>query len=267
LLACAGGALDAFVYLNHGHVFAAAMTGNGVLLGVALLHHDTMQAVHHLLPILAFLVGAFAAKVLDRKMKRYAVAVGLLCEIAVLFIASWLPGGFPDLAYVPLIAMAAAYQITSFRTADSFAYNSTFMTGNMRTASMASLRASSLPAHPTSAQPGCASFETSPCSSPALWPVRSWGPSSRRACSTTPSGSSLCRWSSCFCSWCGTAGLHRPRLKSRWAALTLRAARRLLILHFRCHPDCSAEIRSLRNLMLWRWPRPAWTPLLAPPVR
>jgi uncharacterized membrane protein YoaK (UPF0700 family) len=134
LLACAGGALDAFVYLNHGHVFAAAMTGNGVLLGVALLHHDTMQAVHHLLPILAFLVGAFAAKVLDRKLKRHAVAVGLLCEIAVLFIASWLPGGFPDLAYVPLIAMAAAYQITSFRTADSFAYNSTFMTGNMRTA-------------------------------------------------------------------------------------------------------------------------------------
>jgi uncharacterized membrane protein YoaK (UPF0700 family) len=33
LLAFTGGSLDAFIYINHGHVFAAAMTGNAVLFG------------------------------------------------------------------------------------------------------------------------------------------------------------------------------------------------------------------------------------------
>jgi len=134
LLASAGGALDAFVYLNHGHVFAAAMTGNGVLLGVAVLHRDWMQAMRHLLPIFAFIVGVLAARVLDETFASRAVTVGLSCEIAVLFGASLLPRGFPDLAFVPLIAVVAAYQVESFRKADEYSYNSTFMTGNLRMA-------------------------------------------------------------------------------------------------------------------------------------
>jgi hypothetical protein len=34
LFAFTGGSLDAFLYLNHGHVFAGVMTGNAVLWGV-----------------------------------------------------------------------------------------------------------------------------------------------------------------------------------------------------------------------------------------
>jgi uncharacterized membrane protein YoaK (UPF0700 family) len=134
LLAFTGGALDAFVYLNHGHVFAAAMTGNGVLFGVAILHHDWPQSLRHLFPILGFVLGVFAAKLLDSKLRCHAVTVGLLCEITILFGFSWLPGSFPDMVFVPLLAIVAAYQVSSFRTADTYAYNSTFMTGNLRTA-------------------------------------------------------------------------------------------------------------------------------------
>jgi uncharacterized membrane protein YoaK (UPF0700 family) len=134
LLAFTGGSLDAFIYLNHGHVFAAAMTGNGVLLGVGILHHDWFQAVRHLLPIFGFITGAFAAKILDGTFKQHAVTVGLSCEIVALFVASWLPGGFPDLAFVIAIAIVAAYQIASFRKVDEYSYNSTFITGNLRTA-------------------------------------------------------------------------------------------------------------------------------------
>jgi len=134
LLAITGGALDAFIYLNHGHVFAAAMTGNGVLLGVSILHHDYAQAVRHLLPIFGFITGVFFAHILDKALKHHAVTVGLVCEISALFIASFLPGRFPDLAFVPIIAIVAAYQVASFRKADNYAYNSTFMTGNLRTA-------------------------------------------------------------------------------------------------------------------------------------
>ena len=134
LLALTGGALDAFIYLNHGHVFAAAMTGNGVLLGVSFLHHDYVQALRHLLPILGFITGIFFANLLDKSLKHHAVTVGLVCEISALFVASFLPGSFPDLAFVPIIAIVAAYQITSFRQVDTYAYNSTFITSNLRTA-------------------------------------------------------------------------------------------------------------------------------------
>ena len=134
LLALTGGSLDAFIYLNHGHVFAAAMTGNGVLLGVAILHHDYAQALRHLLPIFGFITGIFFANLLDKSLKHHAVTVGLACEISALFIASFLPGHFPDLAFVPIISIVAAYQITSFRQVDTYAYNSTFITSNLRTA-------------------------------------------------------------------------------------------------------------------------------------
>jgi uncharacterized membrane protein YoaK (UPF0700 family) len=134
LVASTGGALDAFIYLNHGHVFAAAMTGNGVLLGIAILHHDWVQAVRHLLPIFGFVLGVLAAKSLNHTLKDHAITIGLCCEISALFALSWLPGGFPDLAYISIIAVVGAYQLASFRQADSYAYNSTFMTGNLRTA-------------------------------------------------------------------------------------------------------------------------------------
>ncbi|WP_158787128.1 YoaK family protein [Granulicella sp. L46] len=134
LLAITGGSLDAFIYLNHGHVFAAAMTGNGVLLGVAILHHDYAQALRHLLPIFGFITGIFFANLLDKSLKHHAVTVGLICEISALFVASFLPGHFPDLAFVPIISIVAAYQITSFRQVDTYAYNSTFITSNLRTA-------------------------------------------------------------------------------------------------------------------------------------
>jgi len=134
LLAITGGSLDAFIYVNHGHVFAASMTGNGILLGVAILHHDWMQATRHLLPIFGFILGIFFANLLNTRLKHHAVTIGLLCEITALFIASFLPGHFPDLIFVPIIAIVAAYQIASFRQVDTYSYNSTFITSNLRTA-------------------------------------------------------------------------------------------------------------------------------------
>jgi uncharacterized membrane protein YoaK (UPF0700 family) len=134
LLALTGGSLDAFIYLNHGQVFAAAMTGNGVLLGVAIMHHNYLQALHHIAPLFGFSLGVFLATLLDHRLKHHAATVGLFCEISVLLTASFLPGHFPDLLFVPIIAIVAAFQITSFRRADTYAYNSTFMTGNIRSA-------------------------------------------------------------------------------------------------------------------------------------
>lgn len=150
LLAFAGGSLDAFLYLQHGRVFAGAMTGNAVLCGIALLGHDRSEAVRHASPILAFICGVLLAEWLQDRLQHHAVTVGLGCEILGLLAASFLPRSFPDVLFVPFIALLAAYQIASFRKADQYSYNSTFITGDLRTAVVGLYRA----LHPESRREG-----------------------------------------------------------------------------------------------------------------
>ena len=133
LLAFSGGTLDAFLYLQHGKVFAGAMTGNAVLCGIALLSHDRLDAVRHALPLLAFIVGVWCPQALQGRLRHHAVSAGLACEAGGLLLASFLPRSFPDLLFIPFIASIAAFQIASFRKVDQQSYNSTFITGDLRT--------------------------------------------------------------------------------------------------------------------------------------
>jgi uncharacterized membrane protein YoaK (UPF0700 family) len=132
LLALTGGVLDAIIYLTHGHVFANAMTGNVVLLGLSLIAHDWAQAIRHIGPIVAFLAGIVAAKALRSMPDGRAIAVGLLFEILTLGVAGALPGTFPELVFVPMVAFASAFQTANFRKVHTTSYNSTFVTGNLR---------------------------------------------------------------------------------------------------------------------------------------
>ncbi len=132
LLAFAGGNLDAFLYLVHGRIFAGAMTGNAVLCGIAMLGHNGPDILHHALPIPAFLSGVWIAEVLQARVKHHAVTVGLALETAGLLAASFVPLSVPDNAFIFFIALCAAFQIASFRTADTYSYSSTFITGNLR---------------------------------------------------------------------------------------------------------------------------------------
>lgn len=133
LLAATGGMLDAFVYLNHGHVFANAMTGNVVLLGVMALTGHWDQTLRHIVPLAAFLAGVTASRSLRSVFGRRSGLAGLIFEMAALTIASFLPPNFPDIAFTATIAFVASCQITSFRHVDGLSYNSTFITGNLRT--------------------------------------------------------------------------------------------------------------------------------------
>lgn len=150
LLGFTGGALDAFLYLNHGKVFAGAQTGNAVLSGIALLSHNHHEALHHLLPIGSFLLGVWGERALEKHLRHHAVLIGLSVEIAVLFAASWLPARFPDDLFIFGVSIVCAYQVSSFRTVDESTYNSTFITGNMRSA-ISALHSALDPAQ----RPGC----------------------------------------------------------------------------------------------------------------
>jgi uncharacterized membrane protein YoaK (UPF0700 family) len=136
LLSLSGGFLDAFTYFGHGGVFANAMTGNVVLMGVKAAVGDWRGALSHLPPLLAFMVGVFVAQAIrlpvPRLGARWPALVSLTLEIAVLALIAFLPRDFPDLWIVLSISFVAAVQNSSFGKVRAWAYNSVMTTGNLR---------------------------------------------------------------------------------------------------------------------------------------
>ena len=135
LLTVSGGMLDAIVWILHGHVFATAMTGNTVLLGVALLAHDPAQALRHTLPLITFAAGILLGWSILRRVgnARPVHRIALMIQIATLCVAGAAPAGFPSEPIVVLVAITASIQIATFQRIDRVSYNSTFITGNIRT--------------------------------------------------------------------------------------------------------------------------------------
>lgn len=131
LLAATGGMLDVIVYLNHGHVFACAMTGNVVLMGIAALQQDWFQVARHVSLLAAFSLGVFASMFLR---SRHAIVTSLTLEIVALTVAGAVPAGFSPVFFAAFIALFASLQSATFRHVNHSSYNSTFLTGNLRTA-------------------------------------------------------------------------------------------------------------------------------------
>jgi uncharacterized membrane protein YoaK (UPF0700 family) len=143
LLAAAGGFLDGFTYVGHGQVFANAMTGNVVLLGISCLSGSWRTALHLLPAILAFVVGVSVSQAMQLHSKRRDVsapyAAVLALEIGVLLVLSALPATTADILFTTSIAFAASVQVQTFREVNGHSYNSTFTTGNLRTLSEAAV--------------------------------------------------------------------------------------------------------------------------------
>ena len=102
-----------------GGVFAANMTGNTVLAGIALVSLNGREAWHHLAPLIAFFAGAMLSRLLVRftGSPRPSLAV----EASVLAIVGFLPVGQEAAVVVVALAMGIqASAITQFaRTAVS----------------------------------------------------------------------------------------------------------------------------------------------------
>jgi uncharacterized membrane protein YoaK (UPF0700 family) len=132
LLAATGGITDAIVYLDHGHVFANAMTGNVIFLGIAVMQGQWAQSLRHVVPIVCFLFGVVGARVIRTAPVRRSALLVLLLEIAGFLVVGLLPVSFPQLAFTAIVAFVSAFQVATFRRVGRFTYNSTFVTGNLR---------------------------------------------------------------------------------------------------------------------------------------
>jgi uncharacterized membrane protein YoaK (UPF0700 family) len=133
LLATTGGLLDAVVFLNHGHVFANAMSGNIIFLGIAVVSRDWRQIIPHLVPIGGFIAGVITSKHVRYRLGEHSILLlGLVAESLALFAFGWLPGNYTHMGLTAIIALVCAFQSASYRRVGSFSYNSTFVTGNLR---------------------------------------------------------------------------------------------------------------------------------------
>src|SRR4029453_1737856 len=64
LLSLAAASLDAISYLGLGRVFTAMMTGNTVLLGLALAQGEVLAALRSILALIGFAIGAFVGAII-----------------------------------------------------------------------------------------------------------------------------------------------------------------------------------------------------------
>lgn len=126
-LAIVAGIADAVGYLSMGGVFAANMTGNTVLAGIAAAQRDYPGSWHHLAPLLAFFVGA----VLSRLMLRLSGQPTLGLFIEALVIAGL---GFLPLAPEPqvlILAMAMGIQASTITHFEGVAISTVVVTSSL----------------------------------------------------------------------------------------------------------------------------------------
>ena len=64
VLTFAAGSIDAISYLELGHVFTANMTGNIVLLGLALAQGEVLAALRSIVTLIGFAIGVFVGAII-----------------------------------------------------------------------------------------------------------------------------------------------------------------------------------------------------------
>ena len=113
ILTVIAGIADAVGYITMGGVFAANMTGNTVLAGIAAAQRNYTDAWHHLAPLLAFFLGAMLSRLLLRLS--HQPTAGLLVEAALLAVAGFLPISPEPAVLILAVAMGVqASAITHF---------------------------------------------------------------------------------------------------------------------------------------------------------
>ena len=144
ILTAAGGAMDAWVYINHGHVFANAQTGNIVLLALHLTAGELRDAAHVIPSITAFILGLLSSRLAGAWLKKKRLnsrTFRLAAEVALLLALGFTVSDLPQDAVPACVGFIAAVQITSLSHIGSANFNTGMTTGNLRGAVSAAVSA------------------------------------------------------------------------------------------------------------------------------
>ena len=131
-----GGFLGAYTYLLRGNVFCNAQTGNVVLMGMALGAGKWGEGLYYLIPICAYVMGAFCSELLPNPIKHWLpmrwdtllIAIEMLAVIGLGFIPESAPVQISQVA----INFIASMQYNTFRQAQGIPVATTFATNHIR---------------------------------------------------------------------------------------------------------------------------------------
>lgn len=130
------GFFGAFTYLLRGNVFCNAQTGNVVLMGMALGQGNVRQALYYLIPISAYIAGAFLSELLPGPVKRRLrvrwETLFIAIEMAVVLALGFVPDGAPVQVSQVAINFVASMQYNTFRQAEGIPMATTFATNHIR---------------------------------------------------------------------------------------------------------------------------------------
>ena len=126
----------AYTYLLRGNIFCNAQTGNVVLMGLALGTGDWKLGLYYIIPISAYILGAFVSELLPNPIKhhlyiRWDTLLILVEMLAVLFLG-FLPESAPVQIAQVGINFIASMQYNTFRQAEGIPVATTFATNHIR---------------------------------------------------------------------------------------------------------------------------------------
>jgi uncharacterized membrane protein YoaK (UPF0700 family) len=142
VLTGAAGCVDAISYMGLGHVFTAMMTGNTVLLGLAVGQGEVLAALRSILALLGFALGVVLGAVIvegDQKREDWSPAVtgAFAVEAVVLgaFAAAWHVSGAESAAaiygLIVLLGVAMGIQAAAVRRLGVPGIATTYITGTV----------------------------------------------------------------------------------------------------------------------------------------
>ena len=131
VLMLATGFVDAYTFLQHGHVFAQAMTGNLVLIAIGAFDPTIVAFWRPLVQYVAFVIGVAVLWGWTRRRGTPAPQLATLAlQVVVLVVVGFLPAGGLSVVITAAIAFVAGMQIAAFRDVGRAAFTTTVMTTN-----------------------------------------------------------------------------------------------------------------------------------------
>ena len=136
MLTAVGGFFGAYTFMLRGNVFCNAQTGNVVLMGIAFGTGKWKEGLYYLIPIFAYLLGAFVSELLPKPVKKHLpirwdtllIAIEMMTVIALGFI----PMSAPVQISQVIINFVASMQYNTFRQAEGIPGATTFATNHIR---------------------------------------------------------------------------------------------------------------------------------------
>lgn len=133
LLTMCAGFSDAYTFIERGGTLAAGQTGNVVFLSVGLIGHEIADVEVKLATMLAFMSGIFLMTVFQRFFSHSVWRLSTLVPLVLTtLVAGFLPKEVPNVLIVPFFGLSLGIVATSFGEVDDYAYNHSFMTGNLK---------------------------------------------------------------------------------------------------------------------------------------